>query len=258
MRPNKMTTVALAAILCGGIVTAESGHEGKKESFGKHTEVKRSGRDNDTRQLRSKTPKERAPEVRNKVNRAPETAHRTVKQEAKIQRRQIPVQKEIKRVKHPRYWVPPGTKPLPYHHRPGHVIRTIPKVAMTLTLGSLLFYYSDGIYYRHHDRGYVVIVPPTGLIVPVLPLGYTVFQLRGRTYYYYANVYYVWDIDHRAYRVVEVPEAYETYRPGDIVDTLPDGAYTVTIDGVQYYRYDGVYFMQAVQGERVVFIVVTP
>ncbi len=264
MRYNKMTAVALTAMLSGGMLSAESGHEDKKESYGKRTEVKRSagiersGRDNDTRQHISKTPKERTPEMRFKADKVPQTVHPAVKQKPKPRQKQRPVQKEVETVKRPRYWIPPGTKPLPYHHRPGHVIRTMPKVAMTLTLGGLLFYYSDGIYYRHLDSGFVVIVPPIGLIVPVLPPGYTVFQLRGRTYYYYADVYYVWDIGHRAYRVVEVPEAYETYQPGDIVDTLPDGAYTVTLDGVQYYRYDGVYFMQAIQGERVVYIVVNP
>ncbi|WP_345975941.1 DUF6515 family protein [Sulfurimonas sp. HSL3-7] len=264
MRYNKMATVALSVILSGGMLSAESGHTGGKESYGKHTEVKRSAglkrtdRDKDAHQRLSKTPKERTPEVRYKINRPPETVHRIVKQEAEVKRKRPPVQKELKRIERPHHWIPPKTKPLPPHRRPGYVIRTIPKVAMTLTLGGLLFYYSDGIYYRHHDSGFVVIVPPIGLIVPVLPPGYTVFSLHGSTYYYYADVYYVWDIHHRAYRVVEAPEAYERYQPGDIVDTLPDGTYTVTIDGVQYYRYNGIYFMQAIQGERIVYIVVTP
>ena len=97
-----------------------------------------------------------------------------------------------------------------------------------------------------------------GLFVPTLPPAHTVFIVDGHTYYYYADVYYVWDNSHTAYRVVNAPEVVGDYRPGDIVDTLPDGAYTVTIDGKQYYRYADVYFMQAIQGDRIVYIVVTP
>ena len=48
------------------------------------------------------------------------------------------------------------------------------------------------------------------------------------------------------------------YTPGQVVDTLPDGAYSVTINGTHYYRYADVYFMQAIQGDRVVYIVVNP
>ena len=131
-------------------------------------------------------------------------------------------------------------------------------MAISISLGGLLFYYSDGIYYRHHSNGFIVILPPIGLLIPVLPIGYLSFHAYGGTYYYYADVYYIWDIHHRAYRVVEVPETGEPYQPGTIVDTLPDGAYTVTIDGVQYYRYGEVYFLQSIQGERIVYIVVIP
>ncbi len=264
MRKSKITTVALAILLSGGALCAESWHGGKKESFKQPMKEKRSSgaerssRSDQTRQRVSKPSRERAPEVRYKADKTPDKVRRTVKQKAKTQYKQAPVKKGAKGVKRPHYWVPPRGKPLPYYYRPGYTIRTIPKVAISISLGGLLFYYSDGIYYRHHRSGYIVIVPPIGLIVPVLPLGYTVFHVRGSTYYYYADVYYVWDIHHRAYRVIEVPEAYETYQPGDIVDTLPDGAFTVTIDGIQYYRYDGVYFMQSIQGERIIYIVVTP
>jgi hypothetical protein len=172
-----------------------------------------------------------------------------------IRKQPLPVHRDTRRIiRH----VPPRARPLPHHHRPGYVIRRLPSVALSLTLGGLLFYYADGIYYRHHATGYVVAVPPVGLIVPRLPLGYVVYRRHGVTYYYYADVYYIWDAPHRGYRVVEAPDLYAEYKPGDVVDVLPDGAYSVTIDGVQYYRYRGVYFLQTIQRDRIVYIVVTP
>jgi hypothetical protein len=160
--------------------------------------------------------------------------------------------------RHRHYYRPPGAKPIRHYQRPGYVVRRLPRLAVTLSLGGLFFYYADGLYYRHYNNTYIVTAPPVGLIVTTLPVGYTVFVLGGRTYYYYADVYYVWDTRRSGYRVVEAPLDYSTYQPGEIVDTLPDGARSVTIDGVQYYRYADVYFMQAIQGDRIVYIVVTP
>ncbi len=253
----KMT--AIAAMLCGGTLYADAFHAGKKESASQQSESRKSSgfersQRSDSVLQRSKTRRKTASEPFVRTDKVPKA--KTTKPPKTTTR--VPQQKELRAAKKTHKWVPPATKPLPYYHRPGYTIHTIPKVAVTVTLGSLVYYYADGIYYRRHDSGYIVIVPPIGLIVPVLPLGYTVFHFYGGTYYYYAGVYYVWDIDHRAYRVVDLPDEYIEYEPGDIIDKLPDGAYTVTIDGVQYYRYGGVYFLQSIQGERVVYVVVTP
>jgi len=159
---------------------------------------------------------------------------------------------------HRHYYRPPGVKPVPYYYRPGYVTRTIPRVAVTISLGGLLFYYADGIYYRHATSGFVVALPPVGLVITTLPVGYTVFLYSGITYYYYADVYYVWDGYRGGYRVVEAPIDTGAYRPGDVVDSLPDGAYSVTINGRQYYRYNDLYFMQAIQDNRIIYIVVNP
>jgi hypothetical protein len=256
MMSTTLKMTAIAAMLCGGTLYADAFHAGKKESASQQSESRKSG--GFERSQRSDSFKQR-PETRRQITPEPILrGNKIPKSKAPKAAAKVPQRKEFKPAQKTHKWVPPAAKPLPYYHRPGYTIRTIPKVAVTVTLGSLVYYYADGIYYRRHHSGYIVIVPPIGLIVPVLPLGYTVFQLYGGTYYYYAGVYYVWDIDHRAYRVVDVPDEYVEYQPGDIIDKLPDGAYTVTIDGVQYYRYGGVYFLQSIQGDRVVYVVVTP
>ena len=265
MRNYKISTALLTILLSGGVLCAEPWHTGKKENFTQGKEMKRSSgierssRSEQTYKRDAKPPRERAPKVRSKPVKTPKTVRPTVKQNVKTQHKKTYVKKETKRVKHAPAWRPPKTKPRPYYHRPGYVIGAVPKAAVSVSLGSALFYYTNGIYYRPYRSGFIVILPPIGLLVPVLPLGHIPFYVYGHTYYYYADVYYVWDIHHRAYRVIEVPEeANGPYQPGDIVDTLPDGAYTETIDGIQYYRYGEVYFMQSVQGERIVYIVVTP
>lgn len=257
MYSDKVTAAGLALLLAVGSFGAEFSHGGGKESPG----MKQSGgfkQKSQNYQHVSKPSRDPKPKVHTKVNTAPVKVRNTVEKKAVIQHSKLPVSKEVKHLKGKPAWTPPKMRPRPYYHRPGYTIGTIPKAAISVTLGGLLFYYSDGIYYSRHNSGFIVILPPIGLLVPVLPVGYVSFYLHGLTYYYYADVYYVWDIHHRAYRVVDVPQSDEAYQPGTIIDTLPDGAYTVTIDGVQYYRYGGVYFMQSIQGERVVYIVVTP
>jgi hypothetical protein len=264
MRLSRTTSAVLAVLLCGGTLYAASGQSDRKEAHGQRSQVKSSAvvkeslRRDGQGMHAVKPSQKRTPEVRSGTGYTPGTTRYSVKNEAKIGHWQEPASKGLTSVNRPHYWVPHTTGPLPYHHRPGYITRAIPTVAMTLSLGGLLYYYTDGIYYRRHSSGFIVVVPPIGLIVPVLPLGYTVFQIHGSTYYYYDNVYYVWDTDRRAYRVAQVPDAYAAYEPGDIIETLPDGAYTVTINGVQYYRFNGVYFLPSVQNEKVVFIVVTP
>lgn len=252
MSCTALKTITLAALLCGGTLYADGFNAGKKESGSQRSETHQSSKTQWSKQTERNEHR-----VTTKQQKAAEPRYRVTK-EPMVKHPKPPVPAKVKPVKKPHYWVPRAVAPLPYYHRPGYTIRTLPKVATTVTLGGLIFFYADGIYYSRYNTGFMVVLPPVGLLVPILPLGYTVFQLRGVTYYYYADVYYVWDVHHSAYRVVEVPEDDETYQPGDVVDMLPDGAYTVTIDGVQYYRFNGVYFLQSVQGDRVVYVVVTP
>ena len=152
---------------------------------------------------------------------------------------------------------------LPPHRRPGYVVRRIPSAAFTLTLGGMAYFYFDGLFYHHYPHGYVVVAPPIGVIVPTLPFGYVIVTLHGTNYYYHDHTYYIWD--RRGYRVVAEPvvaddtlsmEEVALYMPGNIVEYLPDGAESVTIDGVQYYEYKRIYFMPSVQNGVVVYIVV--
>ena len=145
---------------------------------------------------------------------------------------------------------------LPVHRRPGYVIHTAPSLALALTVGGIVYFYHDHLFYRHYPRGYVVVVPPIGALVPTLPVGYVVVYRFGR-------YYYVWDDGYDAYRIVEAPEPVAEedfdapdYEAGEIVTKLPDGAEAVTVGGVQYYRWRDVHFLPSSQNGKVVYIVV--
>jgi hypothetical protein len=51
----------------------------------------------------------------------------------------------------------------------------------------------------------VVVAPPIGLFVPVLPPFYSTLWYRGVPYCYADDAYYVWDDAQRGYRVTEPP-----------------------------------------------------
>src|SRR5436190_11290136 len=86
----------------------------------------------------------------------------------------------------------------PYHYgynyypsRPSvSVIAHIPFGAVSVTFGSRYYHYYNGVYYRPYDRGYMIVEPPIGIIVPSLPIGYTHVIIGSDPYYRYGNVYY--------------------------------------------------------------------
>lgn len=114
-----------------------------------------------------------------------------------------------KRYKHNRYYPKQGfvVKELPHRHREIRHRRN-------------RYYFHDGIWYRPNVNGFVVIAPPIGLMVPLLPPFYTTIWV-GRTPYYYADgVYYVWHAEDRGYVVSDPPPAEEVVPQDKIPDQL--------------------------------------
>src|SRR5579863_3731191 len=69
------------------------------------------------------------------------------------------------------------------------------------------YYYSGGVWYGRSGPGFVVIGPPIGVFVPVLPPYYTTVWVGGLPYYYANDTYYVWRGDSTGYEVVDPPGA---------------------------------------------------
>jgi len=97
-----------------------------------------------------------------------------------------------------------------YHHNHyypprGHYVQRLPRGYREYHHHGERYYFYDGAWYHHSHAGFVVIAPPFGLVVPVLPLYYTTIWVGGVPYYYAGGVYYVWRPAMQGYVVTELP-----------------------------------------------------
>jgi hypothetical protein len=72
--------------------------------------------------------------------------------------------------------------------------------------GGRPYYFSGGIWYEPRGAGFVVVTPPPGIVVSVLPPYYSTVWFGGNPYYYADNVYYAWQPDQNGYAVVDPPD----------------------------------------------------
>jgi hypothetical protein len=80
----------------------------------------------------------------------------------------------------------------------------LPSGYRAVAYGRSRYYFNDGVWYRPFGRGFVVDMPPFGLIVPFLPLYYTTLWVDGLPYYYANETYY--NQTAGGYMVVEPPK----------------------------------------------------
>lgn len=66
------------------------------------------------------------------------------------------------------------------------------------------YWFHEGVWYRGYGGGFLVVGPPFGLFVPVLPAFATVVVLGGVTYYYANDTYYLYHPNRNQYEVVDV------------------------------------------------------
>jgi hypothetical protein len=104
-------------------------------------------------------------------------------------------------------------------HRHGHerayvdsgvVVQAVPHDAVVVHQGPNQYWFHGGVWYRPDHGHYVVIAPPIGVFVPVLPPFYTTLMLGGVPYYYANDVYYVWRAQEHQYEVVDPPQNVES------------------------------------------------
>src|ERR1700731_2029288 len=106
------------------------------------------------------------------------------------------------RYNHGRYYPPVGTvRPfLPEGYRPYY-------------RGGSRYYFSGGIWYAPRGPEFVVVTPPPGLVISVLPPYYSTVWLGGVPSYYADNVYSTWQPDQNGYAVVDPPENADSPSP---------------------------------------------
>ncbi|WP_226647114.1 DUF6515 family protein [Microbulbifer variabilis] len=171
----------------------------------------------------------------------------------------------------------------------GFIAPVLPTNHVRVAVGGRPYYYHGGYFYRHSPRGYVVVSAPLGASVVTLPARAMPVQIGGVTYYQYADAYYQWIPASRTYVVVAPPAPVAVvpapapvvaapapvvaapapaavpatpdpgpngFQPGQVVETLPVGYAAEIINGIQYYRYGGNYFMPTQRDGQEVYVVV--
>jgi len=88
----------------------------------------------------------------------------------------------------------------------GYNVRQLPPGAFAVRGGGGQYYYRGGAWYRPYGGGFVVIAPPIGLMIPVLPPLYTTVWFGGIPYYYADDTYYTWSADQQGYVVSDPPQ----------------------------------------------------
>jgi len=93
-----------------------------------------------------------------------------------------------------------------YYADRGVFVRSVPAGGAWVTArAGGRFYYSGGVWYAARGPGFVVVGPPIGVFVPILPPFYTTLWIGGVPYYYANDTYYEWRADENGYEVVEPP-----------------------------------------------------
>lgn len=67
------------------------------------------------------------------------------------------------------------------------------------------YYFHGGVWYRPWGPRYLVVRPPLGIGIEVLPPFYTTVWFGGIPYYYADDTYYLWEPARREYVVTEPP-----------------------------------------------------
>lgn len=113
---------------------------------------------------------------------------------------------------------------------------------VSINFGGIHYRYQHGYFYRPYGSVFSVVVPPVGIHISTLPLGYRRVYVGPSLYYYYNGVFYLPKADRR-YEVVAPPL-------GADVDALPPGAKVTVIDGRKYYELNGTFYEELISSEN--------
>lgn len=157
------------------------------------------------------------------------------------------------------YWRP-GFPPI------GIRVGFLPFGYSPLYVGSSLYYYNSGSFYRRYDNNnYEVVDPPMGAVLKELPRGAERVTVNGEDFYELNGTYYKEGIDSKGRTIYTVtgkdgdinntenvaPEINNSLQPGDIVDNLPQDCKTITLNGETYYiSPDDVYFRETIDSSN--------
>lgn len=121
-----------------------------------------------------------------------------------------------------------------YYPRRGEYVQALPPGYRAFHYRDRPFFFEGGVWYEPGPRGFIVTVPPPGLVVSVLPPFATTVWLGGAPYYYADDVYYAWQPSMNAYVVVAPPAGAD--QPG-APPPPPEGASATSRSGEDFFIY---------------------
>jgi hypothetical protein len=77
-----------------------------------------------------------------------------------------------------------------YYPSRGFVYGTLPFGAVSVGYGGGNYFFHGGVWFRPYGPRYVVVQPPIGIFLPILPTDYATIWIGGVPYYYADGVYY--------------------------------------------------------------------
>jgi len=77
-----------------------------------------------------------------------------------------------------------------YYPSRGYVYGSLPVGAVSIGFGGGSYFFHGGVWYRPYSGRYIVVEPPLGIYLPVLPPDYATVWVGGAPYYYADGVYY--------------------------------------------------------------------
>ena len=107
-----------------------------------------------------------------------------------------------------------------YYPSQGAIINTLPERRYPLRFHDRNYFYFGGVWYSPAGSRFVVVAPPIGIVVPILPPFYTTIWLGGIPYYYANDSYYVWRPDLNGYQVTNPPSESSSQEPKLTADQL--------------------------------------
>lgn len=124
--------------------------------------------------------------------------------------------------------VAPASADYHEHHRYGQVVHRTPRDYRIVVVGRDRYLYDSGCFYQYTPRGYTIVLPPHGAVVPVLPAGYRTVVIERRPYYVYDDVYYT-TAPGGGYVVTDAPPA----NPVPVVEAAPAETKPAPIDSYE-------------------------
>ncbi|WP_290641011.1 DUF6515 family protein, partial [Aquabacterium sp.] len=96
----------------------------------------------------------------------------------------------------------------------------LPDGSVSITFGANHLFFNSGVWWRPFGGRFVVVVPPVGVVVPLLPPDCVTLWMAGVPYYYANGVYYAVSPG-QGYVVVQPPVGAESAQPVAPVAVAP-------------------------------------